>query len=285
MYYRTWIQRALDHIEANLTSPIDAGAVAQQVGFSLYHFHRVFKAAVGESVADYLRRRRLTEAARRLLNTRERIIEVALRYQFESQASFTRAFRRVFGMTPGQYRRNKQALLLLEKPRLTDAVLTHLCDGITLQPTILYHPAMQVVGLPYRGPNLTGEIPSLWPVFHRLADQVSHRSEPEVTLGICLPVPHLTETSEIDWLWATEVEAEPGRVPDGMITLTVPASHFAVFVHRAGVDRLMETYRHIHGVWLPRSGLVPASTPDFERYDSKEPGVVRIYIPLQVPQG
>ena len=283
MYYRTWVQRALDYIEAHLTAPVDPAAVAQEAGFSLYHFHRIFQGAVGESIADYMRRRRLTEAARRLLGTRERILEVALLYQFESQASFTRAFRRVFAMTPGQYRRHRQALLLLEKPRLTRDALEHLSDGVSLQPAILHHPAMRVVGLPYRGTNMSREIPSLWPVFHRLIAQVSHRREPEVTLGICLPAPLLTDASAIDWLWAAEVESEPYSLPAGLITRTIPASQYAVFVHRAGVDRLMETYRYIHGVWLPRSGLVPASTPDFERYDGREPGVVTIYVPLRDP--
>jgi AraC family transcriptional regulator len=283
MYYRTWIQRALDYIEANLMSTVDPRAVAREAGFSVYHFHRVFKGAVGESVADYVRRRRLTEAAERLLNTRERIVEVALRYQFESQASFTRAFRRVFGMTPGQYRRNRQSLLLLERPCLDGAGLSHLCDGISLQPKVVFRPSMQVVGLPYRGTNRSGEIPSMWSVFQRLVEQVPNRREPEVTLGVCLPIFHLTAESEIDWLWAVELEAESGSLPDGMITRNVPAGHYAVFVHRADVDRLEETYQYIHGVWLPHSGFVPANTPDFERYDAREPGVVTIYIPLLSP--
>lgn len=280
MYYRARVERALDYLEANLTSPVAPAAVAQEAGFSLYHFHRIFRGLIGESMADYLRRRRLSEAARALLCSRERIIDLALMYQFESQASFTRAFRRVFGVTPGQYRRNGRPLLLLEKPRLTNLDLEHLADGVSLQPTIISLPAMRVVGLPYRGRNQRGEIPGLWPTFQERVAQIAHRREEGVTLGICQPVPLLTDGSEIDWLWAAEVEADPDPLPDGMVVRTLPASHYARFTHRAGVAQLEETYRYIVGVWLPRSGFTPANTPDFERYDGGEPGVIALYIPL-----
>lgn len=285
MYYRTWVERALDYIEANLTAPVEPLAVAQEAGFSLYHFHRIFRGATGESMADYLRRRRLSEAARALLESRARIIDVALLYQFESQASFSRAFRKLFGLSPGQYRRNGRPLLLLEKPRLTGSELEHLLDGLSLQPAITQLPAMRVVGLPYRGTNQRGEIPALWPAFQRKAAQIARRREPGVTLGICLPVPQLTEASEIDWLWAAEVEGEPDPLPEGLVSRTLQAGHYAVFTHRAGAEQLGDTYRYIHGVWLPRSGYIPADRPDFERYDAREPGVITIHIPLRVPGG
>ncbi|MFZ5824723.1 MAG: AraC family transcriptional regulator [Bacillota bacterium] len=283
MYYRRWVQRALDHIEANLTNPVDAAAVAQAAGFSLYHFHRIFQGATGESVADYLRRRRLAEAAKMLLHTRTRIIDVALLYQFESQASFTRAFRRVFGVTPGQYRQSGQPLVLLEHPRLTGGDLEHLADRLSLQPEITRLPAMRVVGLPYRGTNRRGEIPALWPVFQQGAAQIAHRREPHITLGICEPAPLLTESSEIDWLWATEVEADPPSLPEGWVARTLPPSQYAVFTHRAGFEQLGETYRYIVSAWLPRSGFLPANSPDFEHYDAREPGVISIHIPIEAP--
>lgn len=192
MHDATGVQQALDYLEANLTTPVAPSAVAQVAGYSLYHFHRIFRSALGESMTDYLRRRRLSEAARVLRQTRERIIDVALIYQFESQASFTRTFRRVFGVTPGQYRRNGRPLFLLEKPRLTDSELEHLSQGLSLQPTILHQPAIRVVGLPCRGPNRRGEIPGVWSVFQQRAAEIPHRREHEVTLGVCLPISQMT---------------------------------------------------------------------------------------------
>lgn len=210
-----------------------------------------------------------------------RIIEVALLYQFESQAAFTRAFRRVFGVTPGQYRRTGRSLLLLERPRLAGPEIDHLARGLSLEPTIVDLPALRVVGLPYRGTNRQGEIPGLWPSFQRRADQIPNRTAPGVTLGVCLPVPQMTDASEIDWLWAAEVDAAPASLPHGMVLRILPASRYAVFTHRGSVEQLAETYRYIMGAWFPRTAYTPVQAPDFELYDASSPDVVTIYMPLQ----
>lgn len=79
--------------------------IAGQVGFSKFHFHRIFQAAVGISITEYIRIRRLANASATLLYTNERIIDIAFYYHFESQEAFTRAFKKYYHLPPGQYRR------------------------------------------------------------------------------------------------------------------------------------------------------------------------------------
>ncbi|GKS12030.1 AraC family transcriptional regulator [Paenibacillus chitinolyticus] len=102
--YSETVNRTLSYIEAHLKEELNLEILAERAAFSMYHFHRIFQAQVGMPPADYIRRRRLSSAACSLLGTERRILDIALEYRFDSQESFTRSFKRMFLMTPGQYR-------------------------------------------------------------------------------------------------------------------------------------------------------------------------------------
>jgi AraC-like DNA-binding protein len=117
------INCAIDYIESSLTQEIDLSKVAAAAGYSSFHLSRLFRAMTGETPAGYVRKRRLSEAARQLLTTKRRILDIALDHQFGSQAAFTRAFRAAFGISPGAYRKRGQFVRLtrritLQQPRL-----------------------------------------------------------------------------------------------------------------------------------------------------------------------
>ncbi|WP_195574110.1 helix-turn-helix domain-containing protein [Paenibacillus sp. 1001270B_150601_E10] len=99
------IQKTIRWIEQRLHEPISPREITKVTGLSKYHFHRIFQAHVGISTAAYIRNRRLAKAAGDLLYTKERILDIALLYQFESQEAFTRAFKRRYHLPPGQYRK------------------------------------------------------------------------------------------------------------------------------------------------------------------------------------
>lgn len=103
--YDQIIQNTITWIESHLHEPISANDMYHISGFSKYHFHRIFQAAVGMSVSEYIRMRRLANAASTLLHTDERIIDIAIFYQFDSQESFTRAFKKLYSLPPGRYRK------------------------------------------------------------------------------------------------------------------------------------------------------------------------------------
>ena len=84
------ICRALEFVEENLKDEISVGDMASAVGYSLYHFCRTFNEATHQTPYSYLMRRRLTEAARVLLSTDDKIIDVALDYQFGNPETFSR---------------------------------------------------------------------------------------------------------------------------------------------------------------------------------------------------
>jgi len=104
------VKAALDYMERNLREEIAVDDVAQAAHFSTSHFHAIFPKAVGCTAAEHLRKRRLACAALDLALSRRRILDIALEYRFESQEAFTRAFKRLYGVTPGLFRRNRDGL-------------------------------------------------------------------------------------------------------------------------------------------------------------------------------
>jgi AraC-like DNA-binding protein len=99
------IQRSLNFIEQHLTNELHINILAEYVGYSRFHFQRIFRKIIGKSIAEYIRERRMTQSARELITTDQRVIDIAMIYQFNSQESFTRAFKKVYDMTPGDYRK------------------------------------------------------------------------------------------------------------------------------------------------------------------------------------
>ncbi|WP_055666697.1 helix-turn-helix transcriptional regulator [Desnuesiella massiliensis] len=129
MNYKERIQASIEYIESNLEEKILLENLAKQVFLSKYHYHRVFHELVGETVMTYIRKRRLTEAAKELIDSNIKIVDVALKYQFGSQEAFSRAFRRMFKISPGEFRKIKINILQYKK--------IHLCHENTTTPVMM----------------------------------------------------------------------------------------------------------------------------------------------------
>src|SRR5262249_13542040 len=105
--YERRMHRVLEHVDRHLDGPLDLEALAGVAHFSPYHFHRLFAAWMGETVGDYLRRRRVEIAAMRLAaQPRLAILDVALSVGFGSAEAFSRAFKARFGVSPSSWRTN-----------------------------------------------------------------------------------------------------------------------------------------------------------------------------------
>ena len=111
MKYDDRIQRSIDYIDRNLTAAIDLKEIARQSGYSLSHFYKVFPAVTGFSIKEFVRNKRLAASARRLVYTRDRILDIAVESGFESQEAFTRAFEALYGTTPAKYRLTRKRSL------------------------------------------------------------------------------------------------------------------------------------------------------------------------------
>lgn len=104
------LQRAIDYIEDNLTEELDYAEIARQAYSSSFHFQRVFGILCGYTLGEYIRNRRLTLAGSELASSDGKVIDVAVKYGYDSPESFSRAFSRFHGITPSQARSRKAEL-------------------------------------------------------------------------------------------------------------------------------------------------------------------------------
>jgi AraC family transcriptional regulator len=273
----TRIQAALDFIEENLREDLRVDQIARVAAYSSWHFQRVFGAIVGETVWGYVRRRRLAAALVELISTSRPIADIAWEFRFESQEAFTRAFKGLFGLTPGRCRREKKIPQVGECVVLTRDVLDILFGGMHMEPVIRSLDAINIVG---RGANFISilspdadnfvVIPQLWD------DMMSRRGEirnvtGEAAYGLCGPIEdesqrrHADEFFYLAGLPVTSLD----DLPEGMIGRTVPAATYAVFTHVGRIDRLGETMNYIYGSWLPGSEYERQEGPDLELYDKR----------------
>src|SRR6185437_10783194 len=109
--YERRILRAQQLLEARHDGPLSPAELARAAHFSLHHFHRIFRAQLGVTVMQHVRRLRLERAARHLRASDRRVLEVALDARYESHEAFTRAFVDRFGVTPSDFRDQPSARL------------------------------------------------------------------------------------------------------------------------------------------------------------------------------
>jgi AraC family transcriptional regulator len=104
------MNNVIEYIEENLTQPIQYESLSKIVGCSVYEFSRIFSFMAGMSVSEYIRRRRLSQAVFDIQNGGEKIIDIAVKYCYESQATFTRAFKELHGVPPVSARKTSVSL-------------------------------------------------------------------------------------------------------------------------------------------------------------------------------
>lgn len=132
------------YIEENLEQKINIDDAARAAGFSASHLHRLFKFAYGISVAEYIRKRKLTCSLTSLLDRQTSILEVAMSCGFEHEQSFSRAFKAEFGITPGKYRMTHPILNIT--PPIQD--FGYACrHGLLFGPEVVMFPKISLIGV------------------------------------------------------------------------------------------------------------------------------------------
>lgn len=153
MYQQQVIMQLLDWIEQNLDQPLTLDDIAARSGYSKWHLQRLFKQVTGHVLGTYARRRRLSAAARELRLTHISVACIADKYQFDSQQTFTRCFKKQFGLPPAGYRRSPDWASHGMQPPL------RLSEGPLPQADIITLPAMHLVGRTRRSSGALEPLP------------------------------------------------------------------------------------------------------------------------------
>jgi len=139
------IEFTVDTIEKHLDKPLNLDELAKLVGISKYHLIRLFKSIADKSLMSYVRARRLSISLTDLIHTDMNILDIAMKYQFEYEQSYIRAFQNQFHLTPARYRRLKPEILIEHKIDLP--TLKNIGQGFVLQPKIVIRPLFHVQGI------------------------------------------------------------------------------------------------------------------------------------------
>ena len=277
------IQKAIDYIEENLEDDIVLEDVASIAGFSLFHFHRIFQTMVGDSMKDYIRIRRLSNAAHELLNTKTKILDIAMKHRYESQESFSRAFKKVFGMTPGKYRKQTRHFILAEKMNLLEKV-HNLQEDFVMEPKILYKSEFNIVGMEYHGSNNI-DVFYLWGQLWPRVNEIRNQTNSNCALGVTFLNPQKGNNGVFSYVAGVEVDSI-NDIPEGMVVRVVPPEKYAVFTHKGRTCKMPGFINRIYDEWLPEFGYEPTMTLEIvlldERFTGSNPSSeLDIYIPIR----
>ena len=278
--------RAVGYIERNLDRPIRLNEVAAAANYSPYHFSRMFKAMTGDSVTEYVRRRRLTVAADRLLADGEiSLMQLALDVGFESQESFTKAFKSMFNVTPGNYRKNKDPMRLLYRDPYGHSEHIHLSYQLEKEPEIITRPGMKVVGMAHNFVDRDLSLKEVWSGFKPEMDGVPNRVG---KLGFGIYEAYYEAGEEVGFTYWCAVEVNNfDEVPEGFQAREIPEQQYAVFLHRGPLPNLHKTLKYIWGSWLPKSKYEYVSSPELEIYPAnyvatEKDAELQLYIPVSL---
>jgi AraC family transcriptional regulator len=292
--YFKQIQATIDYVEAHMGEELSLSRLAQVAMLSDYHYHRVFLAMAGVTVMEYVRKRRLALSAYEVARSDARLIDIALEIGFQNHETFTRAFKRMFGMTPAEYRKAGIKPPAYPKLNVLQRKYNPYLGGIRMDYRIVTKPAFKVIGYELRMKTVGGEnhwqIPKFWQQYirggwgERIPNRV-HTGSP-IELGIC----HSFDMDSGEFSYLIGMEAEHfGGVPDDLVCREFMGAEYAVFTTpkvapEQFAPSIQSTWKAVFEEWFPHSGYEHAGTPEFELYDERcHPGQPEVQMDIYIP--
>ena len=249
----------IDYLETVLDDEIDEKKVTQLSGYSYSMFSRLFSILTETTLSEYLRSRRLTEAAVILRNTDEKIIDVAFKFGYESSDSFGTAFKNFHGFTPSEVR-NGRPFKLVSRVQLALSVR----GGRSMNITIQKKQAFTVAGVNEQSIN-SSLCPSVW---NKLYKKYSHDELASLgsdqSMGVCHDVEN---SSTINYMAGYIVNDVYKATSMGLDVLEVEEAEYAVVELVGSVPECIHNgWKYAMEVFFPEHGYIHSEKPDFEYY-------------------
>lgn len=253
--YERRMRRVIEHLHDHLDEPLDLNALADVAHLSPYHWHRVYHAMCGETLAQTVRRMRLHRAAGELATTDTPIARVATRAGYPNLQSFTRTFKAEYGLPPARFRAEGQHRAF--ELQRADAAGPHFDVAVhTL-------PALALYGLPHRGSYMAiGRAFDL--LFARIAAAGLVRPGMRM-FGLFHDDPDLTPEPELRSFAAVAGCVTPAD-DIGLQRVDIEGSPYGTLLHTGPYTTMRAAYRWLYGQWLPASGYEPVGAGVVEEY-------------------
>lgn len=277
-----WIERlnsAINYMEEHMSDVIDYNEVAKRACCSSYHFQRMFSYMANMPLSEYIRRRRMSLAAVDLQGGEEKVIDIALKYGYESPTAFNRAFKNIHGITPSEAKEDKVTVKAF--PPISFMITKK--GDVSMNYRIEKKEAFRIIGI---SEPLEHEIeknfeivPQMWGTaaingtIPRLASMMN-----ETPMGL-LGVSSCNKAEE--WRYYIAV-ASNHPIDNTLEEFIIPEATWAIFAGEGSGKSIQELEVRIVTEWLPTSGYEYANAPDIEVYYSADPENTKfeVWIPV-----
>lgn len=238
------ISKAIEYIEAHITENLTTSDIAKEVCISSFYFQKGFSMLCGFTVAEYIRQRRLTLAGSELVSTDNKIIDIAMKYGYDSPDSFTKAFTRFHGSTPTAVRRDGATMKSFASLKINIS----LKGGYTMDYKIIEKEAFTVLasGNRFKYDSCQEEIPKFWQDHYE-------SGKGNVVCGMYgINIDEtLGNSDEFEYLIADDYKTE-SDIPEGFVTRVIPKHIWAIFSCKGAMPKAMlDVNQKIFSEWLP----------------------------------
>ncbi|MGR3021171.1 AraC family transcriptional regulator [Vibrio vulnificus] len=273
------ISKVLSFIHNNLDASLSLEEIAEQSCWSRWQLQRVFQSETGLTVAHYVRELKLSTAAEMLLDTDQRVIDIALSLGFNSEIAFSRAFKQLFGDSPRLYRKQAQRFGLKKPIEISEVNHAGINTSSFVEVKVDTKEAFllkgvhgEINGLFSLKPSFAQVVPLLWKSLEEAATNL-----PPLTnrrLGVVDVTQASFDGSRIKYWAGIELDSNislpelPSLISDQLETLAVPEQTYAIVKHKGPIERLPKTLEWFIIHWLPNSGYRGIDGYELEVYPS-----------------
>ena len=268
---------SIAYIEEHLEDKIDLEEVARIACCSVYHYQRLFYCLTNMTVGEYIRKRRLSEAALYLQQSNVKIIDLALKYQYSSPAAFTRAFTGLHGNTPNKAKKKGTNLKLFSRISFQITIKGENVMNYRIEEK----EAFRVIGIKEKISTAGGQnfvqVPKFWQracANGQYEEVIARRMiGSNVVYGICTNF----GAESFEYYIAVRNDKEMDKKIEELI---IPASKWVVFTCDK-LEEIQQTFKRLYSEWFPSSGYEHAGTPEVEcYYDEGERNKYEVWIPI-----
>lgn len=278
--YQERVNNVLHYINTHLDEDLELAKLADISNFSPYHFHRIMRAFLNEPLKAYIVRLRLEKAALLIQSTDLSMTDITYKVGYDVPSSFTRAFKKHFGVSPSDY---KGAYTDLNS--INYLTFRKMESRLKLQPKIKELKPKQVIYVNSIGAYDGKGTEEAWEAVCKFVENQRLFGRATEFIGISHDDPNVTDAKKLRYDACLSISNNIS--PQGRIGVkTVEGGKYAMFLHKGPYSGFRELYDYIYGVWLPDSKYELRDVPCFEKYlnspDKTEPENLKteVYIPV-----
>jgi AraC family transcriptional regulator len=270
----------IDYISNHLDEKLDLDKLSDISAISPYHFHRIMSAYLGEPIGSYIIRCRIEAGSTLLKYSSQQIDEIAYKMGYETPASFTKAFKKHFGISPTEFRSTNNFFTM--KTIISENILP---DGFKLKPKIVERVSKKAIYIRLIGDYKSNDYGQAWEKIWKFIKEKRLFGFNQECLGVAYNDPNITENDKCQYDCCVTISKD--IKPEGEIGVkNIEGGRYAAFKFRGSFDNISSVYNSIFKNWLPESNYELRDAPCFEKYikfskTNPDNNKTEVYIPVR----